>query len=44
MREDSYSEATSRFADLDGAVRCMLDDCAFDVPPDLQPPLFPEES
>ncbi len=40
MREDSYAEATDRFASLDTALQCMLDDCSFDIPEDPQTALF----
>jgi hypothetical protein len=42
MREDSFAEPTHRFADLEGAIRCMLKDCAFVLPRDAQGNLFPE--
>ncbi len=34
--EDSYAQPTDRFSDLRGALDCMLGDCGFDVPPQLQ--------
>jgi hypothetical protein len=40
MKEDSYAEPTDRYADFDGAITCMLDDCTFELPPDGQPSLF----
>jgi hypothetical protein len=43
VREDTYAEATDRFADFNGAVRCMLGDCAFVIPRDLQSQLFEED-
>lgn len=43
LREDSYAEPTNRFADFHGAIRTMLDDCRFDVPPDTQGTLFEED-
>lgn len=43
LREDAYAEPTNRFADFHGAIRCMLGDCGFDVPPDTQGTLFEEE-
>lgn len=43
LREDSYAEPTKSFADFHGAIRCMLGDCGFDVPPDTQGTLFEEE-
>jgi len=36
QREDSYAEVTDRFADFHSALQCMLSDCNFDVPEDLQ--------
>ena len=35
-REDGYAEPTDRFADLQGAIECMIVDCNFDVPPQRQ--------
>jgi hypothetical protein len=43
LREDSYAEPTKSFADFHGAIRAMLGDCGFDVPPDTQGTLFEEE-
>ena len=43
LREDAYAEPTKRFADFHGAIRCMLVECRFDVPPDTQGTLFEEE-
>lgn len=40
LREDSFAESSDRFSDIDGAVRCLLNDCGFDVPPDKQGKLF----
>jgi hypothetical protein len=34
--EESYAETTDRFADFHSAFQCMLDDCNFNVPEDLQ--------
>ena len=39
-REDTYAEPTDRFVDLQRAVECVLGDCGFDVPPQLQERLF----
>lgn len=36
-------EHTNTFADFRGAIRAMLEDCGFDVPPDTQGTLFEEE-
>lgn len=38
--EDHYAEPTARFADLSGAIQCMLQDCAFELPSDDQQSLF----
>lgn len=35
--EDHYAEPTDRFADLSGAIQCMLQECAFEVPPVTEP-------
>ncbi|MBM3942398.1 MAG: hypothetical protein FJ316_05650 [SAR202 cluster bacterium] len=35
-REDAYAVPTDRFADLSGAVECMVVDCNFDRPPQIQ--------
>lgn len=43
QREDAYAEPSGRFGDFRGAIRCMLEDCGFDVPPNLQGTLFEEE-
>lgn len=34
--EDHFAEITDRFADLNGAIQCMLQDCAFEYPPGTQ--------
>ena len=34
--EETYAEATSRFSDLDGALRCLLEDANFEEPPQSQ--------
>lgn len=41
-REDAYAEPTDRYGDYHEALRCMLKDMSFDVPPELQPRLFEE--
>lgn len=41
-REDAYAESTDRYGDYHEALRCMLNDMNFDVPPELQPSLFEE--
>jgi hypothetical protein len=38
--EESYAEPTDRYADLNGAIGCMLQDCAFEVPSGTQESLF----
>ena len=43
MREDAYAEATDRFGDFDGALRCLVDDCGFERPPDPNLHLFDQE-
>ncbi len=40
--EETYAECSSRFANIDQALDCLLKDCGFDVPPDQQLPLFEE--
>lgn len=40
MREDTFAERTDRYADLEGALRCMLADCGFVVPKGSQASLF----
>ncbi|MBM3302108.1 MAG: hypothetical protein FJY85_19425 [Deltaproteobacteria bacterium] len=42
MREDAYAQPTDRFGDFEGALRCLLDDCAFELPPEPQGRLFDE--
>jgi len=41
-REDAYAEPTERYGDFHEALRCMLADMSFDVPPEIQPRLFEE--
>jgi len=41
-REDAFAEATGRFDDFHGALRCLLEDCGFDLPDDPQGSLFEE--
>jgi len=43
LREDAFAEPTDRFADFYGAIRCLLTECGFDVPPDPQEKLFKED-
>ena len=40
QREDGYAEPTKRYADLNGALDAMLDDCGFAKPDNLQALLF----
>ena len=42
MKEDTYARPTDRFADFNGAIKCLLDDCGFEAPPDPQARLFEE--
>ncbi len=42
MREDTYAEPTDRFGDYESALRCLIDDCGFETPPDPQIRLFEE--
>ncbi|SRR6266498_3078544 len=41
-REDAYAEPTDHFFDFASALQCMLNDCGFDIPEDLQGRLFEE--
>ncbi len=43
LREDWFAEPTDRYADFNNAIRCMLQDCGFDVPSSPQGTLFEEE-
>jgi hypothetical protein len=38
--EDAFAEVTSRYQNVSGALRCMLDDCGFMPRLDNQPTLF----
>ncbi len=40
MREDAYAEPSDRFWDFHTALRCMLDDCGFDISKNPQLELF----
>jgi len=40
--EEAYAEPTDRFADLHGAINCMLQDCGFILPDGEQLDLFKE--
>jgi len=39
-REDAYAQQTDRFSDYQQAVKCMFDDCGFELPVNLQGSLF----
>lgn len=41
--EDSFAVPTDSFADLRGALQCMLTECGFELPPELQLSLFGDE-
>ena len=36
LREDTFAERTDRYADLPGAIRCLVEDCGFIEPPGTQ--------
>lgn len=40
-REDTYAEVTARYANIEEAIRCLFEDCAFIVPEEPQRKLFP---
>lgn len=40
LSEDSYAEATERYANIANAVQCALNDCNFDLPINSQLPLL----
>jgi hypothetical protein len=42
MQEDAFAEATDRYGDYNGALRCMLEDCGFELPQGTQSSLFGE--
>ena len=42
-RPETFAQTTTRYADFDGAVSCMIKDCGFDLPPGGQPLLFEPE-
>ena len=31
-----YAEVTNRYADLKGAIQCLIQDCVFELPPGTQ--------
>lgn len=40
FREDAFAEPTSRYQDFSGALKCMLDDCGFQLPAGDQAEIF----
>jgi hypothetical protein len=40
LREDSFAEPTTRYQDFRGALRCLIQDCGFQLPANQQPNLF----
>lgn len=40
LREDTFAEPTNRYQDFDGALRCLVNDFAFQLPPNDQSELF----
>lgn len=41
-REDAYAEPTESFSDYESALRCLIDNCGFELPSDPQIRLFGE--
>ena len=39
-REDAYAQRTDRYSDIPTAFKCLLHDCAFELPEDKQKALF----
>jgi hypothetical protein len=39
-REDAFAKPTKRYADFNGALHCMLEDCGFETPQEAQGQLF----
>ena len=39
-REDAFAEVTERYGDYESALRCLVEDCGFEVPPNQQTDLF----
>ncbi len=39
-KEEYYASPTDRYEDLEGAIACMVQDCAFEIQPTLQMNLF----
>ena len=42
-REDTYAVASNRFSEFHQAIVCIIEDCAFEVPPNTQRSLFEGE-
>lgn len=40
LREDAFAEPTNRYQDLHSALRCLIEDCGFILPPNHQEELF----
>lgn len=40
FREDTFAEPTTRYQDFSGALRCMIEECGFQLPASQQPDLF----
>ena len=40
LTPEGYAEETDRYADFGGALRCLIEDCAFEVPGGLPETLF----
>lgn len=40
LREDSFAEPTNRYQDFTGALRCLIQECGFELPPGHQSELF----
>ena len=40
LREDSFAEPTTRYQDFAEALRCLIQDCGFQLPANHQPELF----
>ena len=43
LREDTFAEETTRYSDIDGAIKCLLHDCGFDMPVDPHGSFFGDE-
>lgn len=42
-REDTYAVVSNRFSEFHQAIACIIEDCAFEVPPNAQRSLFEGE-